>query len=104
MKEGNRNCEYRVVVSHYRYEHELRKAIYLAGGLRLDLVTQLLADAPDVRRGGLVGGVRPKPGHALHELLVDAVAAVVRLRAALGLGLCAGAAALESCEQQSFNI
>ena len=48
--------------------------------------------------GGLGGGVRPKPGDALHELLVDAVAAAVGLRAALRLGLReAGAAALESC-------
>ena len=84
--------------------HDPREATYLPGGLRLDLVTQLVADAPDVSHGGLGGGVRPKPGHALHELLVDAVAAVTRLRAALGLGLCAGAAALESCEQRSFNI
>ena len=50
--------------------------------------------------GGLGAGVRPKSGNALHELLVDAVAAAVGLRAALRLGLReAGAAALESCER-----
>ena len=76
------------------------KSSHLSCGLRLDLVAQLLTDAPHVGHGGLGGGVRPKSGNALHELLVDAVAAAVGLRAALRLSLReAGAAALESCKR-----
>ena len=76
------------------------KSSHLSRGLRLDLVAQLLTDTPDKSEGGLGGGIRPKSGDALHELLVDAVVAAVGLRAALRLGLRqARAAPLESCER-----